>query len=142
MNLTKNLVIFHFGEFSLRHLNRHISMVTGYNMLILACQVSGSDFGTISLLQPDNQDLYLHWKSCFSPERQFSAVCQTSKKSRTGIDPEDPTCLGTLGTKVFEYRYHLEKNLNSRDIKCPMKVAYRRGKTLYNSLSFMVMNYP
>ena len=74
--------------------------------------------------------MYLHWKSCFSGERHFSAVCQSGQRSRTrtGVDPEDSSCLKEIDKKVFEYRLHLEKNLNSRDIACPFKVDYRRGK--------------
>ena len=73
-------------------------------------------------------DLYLHWKSCYSSERLFSAVCQTGSQSRkTGLNPEDSTCLESVENKVFEHRYHLEQSLNSRDIMCPMKVAFRRG---------------
>ena len=73
-------------------------------------------------------DLYLHWKSCYSSERLFSAVCQTGSQSRkTGLNPEDSTCLEKVENKVFEFRYHLEQSLNSRDIMCPMKVAFRRG---------------
>ena len=93
------------------------------------CQSKGSQFESY-IFQPEITDLYLHWKSCFSGERHFSAVCQSGQRSRTrtGVDPEDSSCLKEIDKKVFEYRLHLEKNLNSRDIACPFKVDYRRGK--------------
>ena len=95
----------------------------------IGCQSKGSQFESF-IFQPEITDLYLHWKSCFSGDRHFSAVCQSGQKSRTrtGVDPEDSSCLKEIDKKVFEYRLHLEKNLNSRDIACPFKVDYRRGK--------------
>ena len=43
----------------------------------------------------------------------------------------DNSCFDTLLDPIFEYRFHLEPQLNGRDINCPMPVNFRLGNTCY-----------
>ncbi|XP_040580537.1 adhesion G protein-coupled receptor L3 isoform X2 [Lepeophtheirus salmonis] len=44
----------------------------------------------------------------------------------------DRNCWNSItGNKVVEFRYHMEPDLNNKDISCPPDTSYRRGNTCY-----------
>ncbi|XP_059081671.1 adhesion G protein-coupled receptor L2-like isoform X2 [Tigriopus californicus] len=65
----------------------------------------------------------------------FQAIDSRSKKSK--VNPEDVTCLKSLGQRIVEYRYHPEDNFDKKSVSCPMAVDYRRGDTCYKKTGLM-----
>ena len=77
------------------------------------------------------QVLNIQWESCYESKKKYGALCEAHLHSKIF---GDNSCFEDLEDQVLEYRIHFGKNLNGRDVSCPMDgILMRRGNTCYKT---------
>ena len=97
--------------------------------------VTGHMQDSCLVLIPDSKNpesLNIKWESCYDSKTKYGALCQAKLENSKIFG--DNSCFEEINGPVLEYRLHFGKNLNHRDVNCPMNgILMRRGNTCYKT---------